>query len=122
MNKRGSLITMFLCAFASASARYIDVVTDAIIDRLPVECGREQHITATVKMPIADSRTRDITVRHTNPPEQTHARMGLVEETKGAPEKSICLPDGEVAASPTRKSQRTAHRVSQSESIDPLGC
>jgi hypothetical protein len=63
------------------------------IDHPLVYRTRSANTSGIVKMPIADSRTRGI--RNISP--CSHAGDGLLKETKRAPEKSICLPDGEVA-------------------------
>lgn len=98
-----------------AITRYIDTLTTRYWP--PVRSGNVgANITAVVKMPIAGSRARG--TRCTNPPSR-HTQDGLVEETKGAPEKSICLPDGEAGGEPRPVKVSARLRVSQPESIDP---
>lgn len=72
------------------------------------------NITAVVKMPIADSRMRGIR----NISSQTLPQDGRTGETKGAPEKSICLLDGEVAES----RQTRLVKVSSVRVYRPFGC
>jgi len=101
-------------------ARYIDVDNDALLIACSfIEYERQQYNGGRKD---ADRRLQN--VRHSVYEPPADSQDGLVEETKGAPEKSICLPDGEVAESRQARPVKvsTQLRVSQSESIDLLGC